>query len=154
MFSYPPLTDEQIVDSLGLIPKGVYPFLSTSAEYSLSKTDHSTQVVKLGLKIDTPSGRSEIVYTWLTEKMLYRIRHFWEASKCPQFLLTPPANEGDWVNRRGFAVIDVKHDEYGVKNIVIDFIKEENAAGHRFNAPVATKSSASVIDIPEEILPF
>lgn len=146
MFNYPPLTNENIAKNLGLLPKGIYKFRCIGSDYKTSKSDGITIIVKLDLKVfNNPPLDNVTISCWLSQKMLLRIRHFWESVKCPQYLLRPPMGSQDWVHqdtspREGYVSVDVKNDPgFGPKNIVVDFVSEE--AVHTLNSKTVSVTS-------------
>lgn len=135
MFSFNPLTDEQInaVQNRDLLIEDIYPFIVKSMEQQHSKSGNEMLKVRLGV-MDT-KGDTRYIFDYLlaTDQMIYKLKHF-----CESIGLAAKYAEGkfypqDCIGLMGKVKIGIqkgaiKEDgtgSYPDKNSVKDYIKAE-----------------------------
>lgn len=122
--------DEQELLLEKLLPDGEYDFFVQTATQKKSK--NGNDMIELKLDVSSPAGRHGIIYDYLTPSMLYKIKHFCDATN-----LTDLYNEGylppdKLENKKGKLTLRIQIDktgQYGPRNSVVDYIVKKESVG-------------------------
>jgi hypothetical protein len=135
MFSFNPLTDEQIsaVQNRDLLQEGVYPFIVKSMEQQHSKSGN--EMLKVRLAVMDPKGDERHIFDYLlaTDQMMFKLKHFCESIGLAAKYAEGKFYPGDCIGLSGKVRIGIqkgmpKVDGSGAfpdKNSVKDYIKAE-----------------------------
>ena len=74
-FSFTPMSEEEI-QSMNLIPEGIYDFEVLKANQKVSKSGN--EMIEMQLKVWDKEGKTHLIYDYLvsTQNMTYKIKHF------------------------------------------------------------------------------
>ena len=128
-----PLSEE---DVLNLLPDGEYDLAIMSAEDCLSKAQN--EQIKLTLSHVDSKGRDHIIYDYLTEKMMYKVKHFADATGMEALYEAGGyyAPDVKAVKVRAKVGRQEAKDGYPPKNVIKDYVKGNGAAPTQTGLPV------------------
>lgn len=109
--------------TVGLLPKGNYPFVVLKAEEKISKSNNP--MIQVLIKVWDETGREHLVYDYLMESIEHKLRHF-----CYSIEQGTMSETGDFdcelvKDKQGLCKIYIQEDksgQYAPKNAVADYI--------------------------------
>lgn len=136
-FQFQPKNDDQInaYQNRGLLPEGAYVFTVLAAEYGTSKSGNAMLKLKLTIHEQDGSKRSIFDNLMAMESMIYKTKHFCDATGLEAKYTAGSFTAEDCIGRSGLAKIGIqkgnaKEDGSGFypdKNTIKDYIKPEMA---------------------------
>lgn len=144
--NFNPLSETEV---LNLIPAGEYDFLVKEAEDRHSKTGN--EMIKLTLAIWDANGNERIVFDYLLDKLMYKVKHFADAVGLEEKYLAGGYSAQDCLNLSGRCKVIVDEPEenspYPPKNSIKDYCKaDKNAAVKLSSNKAPQKESEPFID--------
>jgi hypothetical protein len=117
--SFQPMSEEEV---LNLLKPGIYKFEVRGAEDAVSKKGNP--MIKLSLVTWDEKGRERYVTDYLMAAMMYKIKHFCDATGLDDKYLSGSFNAQDCIGKTGqFKLRIEESDGYAPKNSVQDYIK-------------------------------
>lgn len=130
-----------------LIPPGIYPFEVLDASECYSKA--GDEQIKLKIRIFfMNSSSSRIMFDYLTEKMKFKLGHFFEAVGLYDEYNSGTINAMDCIGKSGELkiIINKGKDGYPDQSSVIDYILSDAQQAAKQERKVAAAKSAGVVD--------
>lgn len=109
--------------SVGLLPKGNYPFVVLKAEEKVSKSNNP--MIQVLLKVWDESGHEHLVYDYLMESIEHKLRHFCYAIEEGSMSETGNFDCELVKDKQGSCKIYIQEDksgQYAPKNAVADYL--------------------------------
>lgn len=152
--NFSPKTEKQIAEE-NLIPEGVYPFETISAESKKSKAGND--MIEMCHRVWLPDGKSKLVNDWLLENPAYKLFHY-----CAYTGLSTQYDSGtlqaeQCIGRTGFLKIGIQKDKLGQypdRNSVRDYVRQEIKKASGFQKGPTDAQLSNVSDAPTEDVPF
>lgn len=135
MFSFKPLTDDEItaLKNEGLLTEGTYSFTVKSIE--IKKSEAGNEMLKILLDVKAAANDIRVLtdYLVITEKMMFKLKHFCEAIGLQDAYDAGKFMINACVGRAGRCIIGVQKGKpkpdgsgyYSDKNSVRDYVKQE-----------------------------
>jgi hypothetical protein len=138
-FSFQPKSEEEV---LNLLKPSTYDFLIKQAENAVSKKGNS--MIKLTVVVYDEQARERYITDYLMEAMLYKVKHFCDATGLEEKYQQGKFDAMDCINRTGKCKVRIEEsDGYAPKNSIQDYLKSE-----KNNAPVNRPHLAQVAKDP------
>jgi hypothetical protein len=138
-FSFQPKSEEEV---LNLLKPGTYNFLIKQAENAVSKKGNS--MIKLTVVVYDEQARERYITDYLMEAMLYKVKHFCDATGLEDKYKQGKFDAMDCINRTGKCKVRIEEsDGYAPKNSIQDYIKCE-----KNNVPANSPILAHVVKDP------
>lgn len=145
-FSFQPKTEEEV---LNLLKPGTYDFLIKQAENAVSKKGNA--MIKLYVCIFDEQRRERYVTDYLMEAMLFKVKHFCDATGLEEKYQQGKFDAMDCINRRGKCKVRIEESEgFAPKNSIQDYIKGEKN-NVQANCPVLAQAAKDTVfdnDVP------
>lgn len=154
-FNFPVLTDDQINESRGILKPGIYRFQCINAKEAISKNGNS--MIVLDIKAFDENGKPHQITDYLvsTEKMSYKIKHFFNSIGNPEKYNYGNATTIDFLNKTGFIKTGIEISPDGFQKAkIIDYIVKsdpkiiQTQEKQYLNNPVLEESNFDINDVP------
>lgn len=122
--NFTPLSEDQIT-KLSLLEKGEYPFEVRDAKQKTSSKGN--EMLELILCIWDKEGREHIVYDYLMEAFLFKLKHFADAVGLADKYDLGKIEFHECIGKQGVCKIYIKEDksgQYTAKNAVADYVRQ------------------------------
>lgn len=123
---YSPKSEQELQEQ-NLILKGIYQFQVIESEDTVSKAGN--EMIKLRLKLWDNEGNERTVYDYLTEAMLYKLKHFCDIVGLVDKYEAGTLHADDCMYKMGRVSIDIQKGNanpnggmYPDKNVVKDYV--------------------------------
>lgn len=156
---FTPKTEQEIQEER-LLPEGDYSFEVTQAVEYRSKAGND--MMKVMLKVFKPDGKHIMITDYLGEAMLYKLKHFFDATGLQELYEAGevPTNDlGEYEDLAGASgmlkLVIRKSDDYPDQNSVKDYIpSDEESPKPKKKKPTAKDVQKPLDDDLEDEIPF
>ena len=134
---------EAEIQSMMLMPEGIYPFTVVEAKERVSKSGN--EMIELKLEVIDGYNRPHFIFDYLLASMAFKLRHFCEYTGLLDKYDADNLQASDCVRKRGF--VELKADkgprvvdgrEYAPKNSVKDYVADKPAEADKLSFAEAT----------------
>lgn len=133
--AFNPLSEEEV---LNLIEPGIYDFQVKEAADGTSKTSGNPRIALI-LTVWDKNGKERIVFDYLTVAMMYKIKHFCDATGLEKMYQAGTFSSKDCIGKSGKCKIRIDESPgYPPKNAVADYVMTDKGA---VKVPLANESS-------------
>lgn len=118
---FQPLNEQEV---LNLLPEGEYDFHVIDAEDTRSRA--GSEMIKLTLTITDKNGKARTVFDYLLPALMYKVKHFSDASGLEEKYESGGYSAGDCIGKRGrlkLVIDQPTNSNYPPKNVVKDYLK-------------------------------
>lgn len=145
---FTPQSDKEIAEA-NLWPIGIYSFeIGKAEDYTSQK---GNDMIKLAVNVYNDEGQGRVVYDYLTDRMMYKLKHACEACGLEKAYDQGLLESVDFEGKTGKLNLGIKKDksgQYPDSNSIIDYIKDAEATPHK------AKQDAYVADVVDDEIPF
>ena len=124
---FKPMTEEEIQYAT-LLPEGKYKFHVVNSKDETSKNT-GDDMIKLELAVTDKDGTDRKVFDYLLESMLYKMKHFCDATGLQNEYNEGVLNSGHCFGKSGLCHVIIQKDktgQYPAKNTIKDYISESD----------------------------
>jgi len=141
---------ESELSTFELMPEGKYPF--EIIEGTDTKSKAGNDMIALKLKVFKNDGSFAIVFDYLLEAMMYKVKHASDACGLSDKYENGKLEGADFVGKTGYVKIKIKpaQGDYAAANVVQDYVVEKDNAG----TGVVLPKKPEKVTIEEDSIPF
>jgi hypothetical protein len=143
--SFNPLSEEEV---LNLIEPGIYHFEVKEATEGFSQGSGMPRIALI-VKVWDKNGREKIIFDYLTTSLLYKIKHFCDATGLEKVYESGKFSASDCTGKSGKCKIKIDSQEgYQPKNSVADYVAADKDVVEMPLSSFKSKDELTDDDIP------